>query len=91
VPVPPTGLTAEFTVETSPEGEKSPRDQIGAGREVAAASGLAQETGPDSTALSGSRAEVLEVLPRIVGASLEAGARAVHVRVEVTNEVRRRT
>ena len=82
MPVPPAELTAEFSVETSPEGEKSPRDQIEAAREVAAASGLAQEAGPESTGLSGSRAEVLEALPRVVGASLEAGARAVHVRVE---------
>jgi uncharacterized protein YqgV (UPF0045/DUF77 family) len=91
MPVSPAELTAEFTVETSPEGEKSPRGQIEAGREVAAASGLAQETGPESTALSGSRAEVLGALPRVVGASLDAGARAVHVRVEVTSEAHRMT
>jgi uncharacterized protein YqgV (UPF0045/DUF77 family) len=91
MPVPPAELTAEFTVETSPEGEKSPQDQIEAGREVAAGLGLAQETGPESTALSGSRGEVLDALPKVVGASLDAGARAVHVRVEVTSEVRRKT
>jgi uncharacterized protein YqgV (UPF0045/DUF77 family) len=89
MPVPPAELTAEFSVETSPEGEKSPRDQIEAAREVAAASGLAQEAGPESTGLSGSRAEVLEALPRVVGASLEAGARAVHVRVELPLNSRR--
>jgi len=88
MPVPPAELTAEFTVETSPEGEKSPQDQVEAGREAAAASGLAQETGPESTALSGQRGEVLEALPRVIQASLDAGARAVRVRVEVTTEVR---
>jgi len=82
MPVSPAELTAEFTVETSPKGEKSPRDQIEAGREVAVASGLAQEAGPESTALSGPRAEVLDALPSVVGASLDAGARAVYVRVE---------
>lgn len=91
MPVPPAELTAEFTVETSPEGEKSPRDQIEAGREVAVGLGLARETGPESTALSGSRGEVLDALPKVVGASLDAGARAVHVRVEVTSEARRKT
>ena len=69
MPVPPAELMAEFTVETSPEGEKSPREQIEAGRETAGASGLAaQETGPESTALSGSRAEVLETLPKVIQA-----------------------
>jgi uncharacterized protein YqgV (UPF0045/DUF77 family) len=91
MPVPPAELTAEFTIETSPEGEQSPQDQIDVGREAAGASGLAQETGPESTALSGSRAEVLEALPKVIQASLDAGARAVHVRVEVTAEVRQTT
>jgi uncharacterized protein YqgV (UPF0045/DUF77 family) len=58
---------------------------------VAGASGLAQETGPEITALSGPRAEVLEALPKVIQASLDAGARAVHVRVEVTAEVRQTT
>jgi hypothetical protein len=34
---------------------------------------------------------VLDALPRVVGASLDAGARAVHVRVEVTSEAHRMT
>ena len=91
MPVPPAELTAEFTVETSPEGEKSPQAQIDAGREVAAASGLAQETGPESTALSGPRAEVLEVLPKVIQASLDAGAKAVHLKVEVPTEIHQKT
>lgn len=92
MPAPPAELTAEFTVETSPEGKKSPKEQVEAGREAAGASGLAaQDTGPESTALSGPRAKVLEALPRVIQASLDAGAKAVHVRVEVTAEVRQTT
>ena len=91
MPVPPAELTAEFTVETSPEGEKSPQAQIEAGREAAAASGLAQETGPESTTLSGPRTEVLEVLSRVIEASLDAGAKAVHLTVEVPTEIHQKT
>ena len=71
MPVPPAELTAEFTMETSPEGEKSP-----------------QETGPESTALAGSRAEVLKALPKVIEAALDAGARGVKVRIEVPTEAR---
>ncbi len=89
MPVPPAELTAEFTVETSPEGEKSPKEQIEAGREAAGVSGLAQETGPGSTALSGSRKEVLEALPKVIEAALDAGARGVSIKVEVPAETRK--
>ena len=91
MPVPPAELTAEFTMETSPEGEKSPREQIEAGREAAGASGLARETGPESTALAGSRAEVLEALPKVIEAALDAGVRGVKVRIEVPTEARQET
>jgi hypothetical protein len=92
MPVPPAELTAEFTIETSPEGEKSPKEQVEAGRETAGASGLtAQETGPESTALAGPRDEVLEALPGVIRASLDAGAKAVRVRVEVTTEAHQTT
>ena len=92
MPVPPAELTAEFTIETSPEGEKSPNEQVEAGKEVAGTSGLtAQETGPESMALSGSRDEVLEALPGVVRASLDAGAKAVRIRLEVNTEVRQKT
>ncbi len=90
MPVSPVELTAEFTVETSPEGERSPKEQIEAGREAAGASGLAQETGPESMALSGSREEVLEALLKVIGAALDAGARGVSIKVEVVTEVRRK-
>lgn len=90
MPVPPAELTAEFTIETSPEGEKTPREQIEAGREAASASGFAaRETGPESIGLSGSRPEVLEALPEVIGASLDAGAKAVRVKVEVMSGVRK--
>lgn len=91
MPVPPAELIAEFTIETSPDGEQSPQNQIDAGREVAGASGLARETGPESTVLSGPHAEVLQALPKVIQASLDAGARAIRVRVEVTTELRQTT
>ncbi len=90
MPVPPVELTAEFTVEPSPEGERSPQEQIDAGREVAGASGLARETGPESTALAGSRAEVLKALPKVIEAALDAGARGISIKVEVPVEIRRK-
>lgn len=91
MPVPPAELIAQFTVETSPEGEKSPQAQIEAGRAAAGASGFAQETGPESTSLSGPRSEVLKTLSSVIEASLDAGAKAVHLKVEVPTEIHQKT
>lgn len=91
MPVPPAELIAELTIETSPEGKKSPREQFEAVREAAGATGLAHDSGPESVALAGSEAEVLAALPGVLKAALDAGAKAVEVRVEVPTEVRQRT
>lgn len=91
MPVPPAELIAELTIETSPEGDQTPQEQFEAMREAAGATGLARDSGPESMALAGDEAEVLEALPRVIKAALEAGAKAVEVRVEVPTEVRQRT
>jgi hypothetical protein len=81
VPVPPAELTAEVTVDA---GRDRPGDEaIRAGREAAAGTGLALDTGPATTALSGGRGEVLDGLRRVLDAALSAGAGTVDVRVEV--------
>lgn len=75
-------LTAEFTVEASSEGEGSPREQIAAAKEAAAASGLASETGPESMSLAGSRLEVFDALRGVIEATFDAGALGVRVKLE---------
>jgi uncharacterized protein YqgV (UPF0045/DUF77 family) len=82
MPISVAELTAEFTVETSSEGEGSPQEQIGAAKEAAATSGLASETGPESMALAGSRPEVLDALRGVIEAALDAGALGVRVKLE---------
>lgn len=91
MPVPPAELIAELTIETSPEGKQSPQEQFDAVREAAGVTGLARESGPESMALAGGKAEVLEALPGVIKAALDAGAKAVDVRVEVPSEVRQET
>ena len=75
-------LTAELTVVTSTEAEKSPREQMEAAQQVANDSGLAHESGPESTVLAGGRSEVLEAMFKVIEASLDAGAHIVQVKVE---------
>jgi len=87
--VPPAELTAEFAMETSPEGEKSPREQIEAAKQAASESGLAREAGPETTVLAGARAEVLEALLEAIRASLDAGVRTIEVKVEAEAEAAR--
>jgi uncharacterized protein YqgV (UPF0045/DUF77 family) len=82
-------ISAELTVVPSPQGRESPRVQIEAAREAASASGLAHESGPDSTLLSGGRSEVLEAAFRAVEAALDAGAHVVQVKVEATEDAGR--
>ena len=48
----------------------------------AVALGLAREGGPEAVLLAGSREEVLEGVRRVAEAALDAGARAVEVRIE---------
>jgi uncharacterized protein YqgV (UPF0045/DUF77 family) len=82
-------LTAELKVVPSSEAENPPREQVEAAKRVASDSGLAREAGPEVTALAGGRREVLEASLRVVEAALDAGARAVEVRVEAEGEAER--
>ena len=82
MPVPPAELTAELTIAP---GEVQ---AVRAGREAAAQTGLALDTGPTSTALSGARGEVLEALSRVLDAALSAGASTVEVKLEVPRDAR---
>lgn len=91
MPAPPAELVAELTIETSPEGERSPQEQIEAGKRAAASTGLSREAGPETVILAGREPEVLEALPEVIQAALGGGARAISVRVEVPSEVRRKT
>jgi hypothetical protein len=82
VPVPPAELTAEFTIDPAD------RQAVGAGRRAAVESGLALDAGPDATALSGARREVLDTLRQVLDAAIDAGAATVEVRLQVPQDVR---
>jgi uncharacterized protein YqgV (UPF0045/DUF77 family) len=82
VPVPPAELTAEFTIDPAD------REAVRAGRQAAIESGLALDAGPDTTALSGARREVLDALHRVVDAAIDAGTATVEVRLQVPRDVR---
>ena len=82
-------ISAELSVVTSAEAEKSPREQIEAAKQAASDSGLAHEAGPETTVLSGERSEVLEATRKVIEASLDAGARVVQVKVEVEGDAAR--
>jgi uncharacterized protein YqgV (UPF0045/DUF77 family) len=82
-------LSAELKVLPSPEAERSPREQVEAAKRAASESGLAREGGPETTVLAGGRREVLEAAIKTVEAALEAGARAVEVKVEAEGESER--
>ncbi len=82
-------LTAEVTVVTSQEAESPPRAQVEAATKAASDSGLGREAGPEVTALTGGRDEVLEATMKVVQAALDAGAQAVEVRVEAEGEAGR--
>ncbi len=88
MPVPPAELVVEFTIEPSRKAERDPQDQVEAGREVASASGLAREAGPETTELAGGREEVLETLYKMIETSLNAGAATVQIKLEAPEEVR---
>ena len=82
-------VSAELTVVPSPQGREPPRAQIEAARNAASASGLAHESGPDTTLLAGARSEVLEAAFKAVEASLDAGAHIVQVKVEAAGDAGR--
>jgi uncharacterized protein YqgV (UPF0045/DUF77 family) len=79
-------LNAELKVVPSKDADRPPREQIEAAKRAAGESGLAREAGPETTMLSGERHEVLEAAIRVVEASLDAGARAVEVKIEAQGE-----
>jgi hypothetical protein len=80
------GLTAE--VKVMPPGESS-AGPLEAAKTVAGQTGLAREAGPETMVLAGGREEVLDGLARTLEAALDAGARAVEVRVEAEGEADR--
>ncbi len=75
-------VSAELKVVTSDGGGTSPEDQVAAAKEAAGASGLAREAGPDTVMLAGSRAEVLRAMAETLETALDAGAKAVEIKVE---------
>jgi hypothetical protein len=79
MPVPPAELTAEVKVDA---------DAAAAVAEAATVTGIALDTGPGTTALSGARAEVLDGLRTLVEAALDAGAATVSVTLEAPSDVR---
>jgi uncharacterized protein YqgV (UPF0045/DUF77 family) len=82
-------VSAELTVEPSPDGRESPQTQIAAARRAAGATGLARESGPHSTLLAGERDEVLAAVTQVVAAALDAGAHVVSVKVEAEGDAAR--
>jgi uncharacterized protein YqgV (UPF0045/DUF77 family) len=82
-------ISAELTVVTSTQAEKSPQEQIEAAMRAASDSGLAHEAGPETTVLSGERTEVLEAARKVIEASLDAGAHVVQVKVEAEGDAAR--
>jgi uncharacterized protein YqgV (UPF0045/DUF77 family) len=79
-------LSAELKIVPSPHAEKAPRAQIEAGMQAATASGLAHESGPETTVLAGGRDEVLEALMEVIGTALDAGVHTVQVKVEAERD-----
>ena len=75
-------VSAELKVATSDRAENTPQDQLKAAKNAAGASGLAHEAGPETTVLAGSREEVLQATMKVIDAALDAGAKAVEVKVE---------
>ena len=82
-------LSVELTVVPSSKAESPPQAQIEAAKQAASDSGLAHEAGPETTVLAGGRSEALEAMLEVIEASLDAGARAVQVKVEAEGEASR--
>jgi uncharacterized protein YqgV (UPF0045/DUF77 family) len=79
-------LNAELKVVPSETAEASPQEQVEAAKKAAGDSGLAHEAGPETMILTGGRREVLEAVTKVVEASLDAGARAVEMKIEAQGE-----
>ena len=79
-------ISAELTVVTTTEAERSPQEQVEAAKQAASDSGLAHEAGPETTVLAGGRSEVLEAMRNVIEASLDAGANEVQVKVEAQGD-----
>jgi uncharacterized protein YqgV (UPF0045/DUF77 family) len=85
MPAPPAEMVAAFTIDRERDQGEGAAE---AAYEAARASGLALDTGPQETALAGSRSEVLEALTRVLEAALDAGARSIEVKVELPTQTR---
>ena len=79
-------LNAELKVVPSETAEASPQEQVEAAKKAAGDSGLAHEAGPETMILTGGRRQVLEAVTKVVEASLDAGARAVEMKIEAQGE-----
>ena len=77
-----TPVSAELKVVASDRAEKPPQDQVSSVKEAAGESGLAREAGPETTVLAGGRDEVLQATMKVIEAALDAGAKAVEIKVE---------
>jgi uncharacterized protein YqgV (UPF0045/DUF77 family) len=81
MPVGPAEVTAEFTIHPFTEGHMEPH--VKAGVDAARATGLAVEVGPLGTGLSGNRQQVIDALGDVMQASIDAGARSIHIKLEI--------
>lgn len=82
-------VSAELKVVTSDRAENPPRKQLEAAMNAAGESGLAHEAGPETTVLAGGRMEVLQATMKVIDAALDAGAKAVEVKVEAEADASR--
>jgi uncharacterized protein YqgV (UPF0045/DUF77 family) len=82
-------VSAELTVVPSEHAGKPPREQVEAAKTAAGETGLAHEAGPDTLVLAGGRREVLEATMEVIEASLDAGASAIEIKVEVEGDAPR--
>lgn len=72
MPVAPSEVTVRFYIQ--PRDDEAEQPHVEAGLAVARTSGLAVATGPSELALTGARAETLDVLRSVIVAALDAGA-----------------
>lgn len=84
MPVAPAEVTATFTIAPSAADHMARHVKLAV--DEARASGLATEAGPDTTALSGGRAEVLATLTKVIDIAIGAGATTIEVKLEAATE-----
>lgn len=82
-------LTAELKVVTASNAGERPREQVEAVKLAAGETGLAHEAGPETVGISGGREEVLDATRAVLEAALDAGARAVELRIEAEGDAGR--